>query len=99
MLIDAELMVSELVSNAVRNGQGPIRLHARFDKDRLLVEVIDHGSGFERKLRGEDFDRVGGWGLDIVEQTASRWGVHAGTTRVWFELELPGPRLGDEPDP
>jgi hypothetical protein len=37
---------------------------------------------------------VGGWGLSIVDALASRWGVHEGTTHVWFELERPGPRLG-----
>jgi len=50
--------------------------------------------GFERVLRRRAFDQVGGWGLEIVEDVASRWGVHEGTTHVWFELERSGPRLG-----
>jgi anti-sigma regulatory factor (Ser/Thr protein kinase) len=95
LLVDAELLVSELVTNALRHGQGHIILRASLDDDRLLVEVIDEGSGFERKLHRVDFEQVGGWGLDIVDDVASRWGVHEGTTHVWFELELPGPRLGD----
>ncbi len=69
----------------------------RLDEDRLLVEVVDEGSGFERGLRRSDFEQIGGWGLDIVEEVSSRWGVHEGTTHVWFELEWSGPRLG-EPD-
>jgi anti-sigma regulatory factor (Ser/Thr protein kinase) len=94
LLAEAELLVSELTSNAIFHGRGNIiTLRARLDQDRLLVEVIDQGSGFERDLRRSDFERVGGWGLDIVEEIASRWGVHEGTTHVWFELELPGPRL------
>jgi anti-sigma regulatory factor (Ser/Thr protein kinase) len=97
LLGDAELLVSELASNALRHGRGEIILRARLDDDRLLVEVIDDGSGFERALRRRDFEEVGGWGLEIVEDVASRWGVHEGTTHVWFELERPGPRLG-EPD-
>jgi len=97
LLADAELLVSELASNALRHGRGEITLRARLDADRLFVEVIDEGSGFERTLRREEFEQVGGWGLDIVEDVASRWGVHEGTTHVWFELEQPGPRLG-EPD-
>jgi anti-sigma regulatory factor (Ser/Thr protein kinase) len=94
LLADAELLVSELTSNAFRHGHGAITLRARLNDDRLFVEVIDEGSGFERELRRNDFDQVGGWGLDIVEGVASRWGVHEGTTHVWFELEQPGPRLG-----
>lgn len=96
-LEDAELLVSELAANAVRHGHGQIVLRAALDENRLVVEVVDEGSGFERRLRGRDFEHVGGWGLDLVEDLSSRWGVHEGTTHVWFELELPGPRLG-EPD-
>lgn len=96
---DAELLVSELVTNALRHGRGAIELRAALDDDRLFVEVIDEGSGFERTLRRSDFDHVGGWGLEIVEELASRWGVHEGTTHVWFELERPGPRLGEPERP
>jgi anti-sigma regulatory factor (Ser/Thr protein kinase) len=95
LLVDAELLVSELVTNAIRHGRGEISLCARVDEDRLLVEVIDEGSGFEHELRRREFEQVGGWGLDIVDDVSSRWGVHEGTTHVWFELERPGPRLGE----
>ena len=90
----AMLLTSELVTNAVMHGQGEIILRAYLDDDRVLVEVIDQGQGFERVLREEDFDRVGGHGLSIVDAESSRWGIHEGTTHVWFELERPGPRLG-----
>lgn len=95
LISDAELIVSELVTNAVRHGEGAVGLRARIDDDRLFVEVVDEGSGFERTLRGAEFEQVGGRGLEIVDETACRWGVHEGTTHVWFELELPGPRLGE----
>jgi anti-sigma regulatory factor (Ser/Thr protein kinase) len=98
LLDDAKLLVSELTSNALRHGRGEITLRARLDDNRLLVEVIDAGSGFERALLHRDFPAVGGWGLEIVEDVASRWGVHEGTTHVWFELEQPGPRLGERDD-
>ena len=94
LLVDAELLVSELVTNALRHGCGDITLCARVDDDRILVEVIDAGTGFARGLRRSDFERVGGWGLDLVDEVASRWGVCEGATHVWFELERPGPRLG-----
>ncbi|HEX8159436.1 MAG TPA: ATP-binding protein [Solirubrobacteraceae bacterium] len=96
LLADAELLVSELTSNAILHGKGQtITLRAWLDEDRLLVEVVDDGSGFEHELRRKDFEQVGGWGLELVEDVSSRWGVREGTTHVWFELELPGPRLGE----
>jgi anti-sigma regulatory factor (Ser/Thr protein kinase) len=93
-LDQAKLLVSELVSNAVMHGRGEISVRAQLNEERLLVEVTDEGSGFEREIRERDFDQVGGWGFTIVDAVASRWGVHEGTTHVWFELERPGPRLG-----
>ena len=99
LLDDAELLVSELVTNALRHGHGAIALRAALDDNRLFVEVVDEGTGFERVLRRRDFDQVGGWGLEIVEELASRWGVHEGTTHVWFELERSGPRLGEPERP
>jgi anti-sigma regulatory factor (Ser/Thr protein kinase) len=94
-----KLLVSELVTNAVLHGQGDIRVRADVNEDRVLVEVIDEGQGFEHDLRSHDFDTVGGRGLMIVDAEASRWGVHEGTTHVWFELERAGPRLGPEQNP
>jgi anti-sigma regulatory factor (Ser/Thr protein kinase) len=90
----ARLLVSELVTNAVVHGRGVITVRAQIDDDRLLVEVIDEGGGFERTVRQRDFESLGGRGLAIVDTAASRWGIHEGTTHVWFELERPGPRLG-----
>ena len=95
----ARLLVSELVTNAVRHGQGVITLKTRLDEDRLLVEVIDEGSGFERAIRQNELEQLGGWGLSIVDAEASRWGVHEGTTHVWFEIERSGPRIGTEKSP
>ena len=95
----AKVMVSELVTNAVMHGRGVISLRASLDQDRLLVEVIDEGSGFERVVRERSFEELGGRGLDIVDAEASRWGLYEGTTHVWFEIERSGPRLGAEDTP
>jgi anti-sigma regulatory factor (Ser/Thr protein kinase) len=95
----AKLLVSELVNNALLHGRGTITLKAALDEDRLLVEVIDQGSGFERVVRKQDLDKLGGWGLNVVEAESDRWGIHEGTTHVWFEIERPGPRLGPERKP
>lgn len=93
-LDDARLLTSELVTNALVHGQGRIEVHAELDENHLLVEVIDEGKGFEQVVREQDFDRVGGCGLHVVEALASRWGIHEGSSHVWFELERRGPRLG-----
>lgn len=89
-----ELVVSELVTNAVVHGAGQIRLTVDLDEDRLRVEVTDEGSGFEHAVRGIPFHEVRGRGLAIVDAAASRWGIHEGTTHVWAEVERAGPRLG-----
>lgn len=95
----AKLLISELVSNAVVHGQGKITIRADLNDDRIVVEVIDQGEGFEREVRQHDFDDLHGRGLAIVDALASRWGIHEGTTHVWFELERPGPRLGERRKP
>jgi anti-sigma regulatory factor (Ser/Thr protein kinase) len=95
----SKLLVSELVNNAVLHGQGKITLRADLDEDRVRVEVIDEGSGFERVVRDNALSRIGGWGLTLVETESSRWGVHEGTTHVWFEIEQPGPRIGQDKNP
>ena len=68
-----------------------IILRAELDADRLLVEVIGEGHGFERTIRLRDTESVGGRGLGIMDTVASRWRIHEGTTHVWFELERPAP--------
>ena len=87
----ARLLVSELVTNAVVHGRGTITLRARLNEDRLLVEVMDEGCGLDPAVRERDFENPsGGRGLTIVDAGSSRWGIHKGTTHVWFELETTG---------
>ena len=88
---DARLLISELVANAVRHGDGD-RIRMMLDvRDRTSVrcEVIDQGSGFLPIARPADSDEVGGWGLQMVESLSKAWGVRKGSTHVWFELERP----------
>ena len=103
---DLALVVSELVTNAVAHGQGAISLAVRVEGDRVLGEVVDEGGGFEREVRERGPDDVSGRGLHIVDALSSRWGVHEGTTHVWFELAGPaapaeptGLQLGDAERP
>jgi two-component sensor histidine kinase len=92
-LQDAKLLTSELVTNAVLHGRGQIELTARLDENRLTVDVADEGHGFEPAGLERPFDAVGGHGLNIVDTIASRWGIQAGSSHVWFELDRRGPRL------
>lgn len=98
-LYTAKLLATELVTNAVLHGRGQIQLRGEIDQDRVLVEVIDEGRGFEREVRASAFADLHGRGLMIVDAEASRWGVHEGTTHVWFELERSGPRVGEAHKP
>jgi anti-sigma regulatory factor (Ser/Thr protein kinase) len=90
-LATARLLTTELVTNALLHGAGNITLYASLDRDRLTVEVIDEGSGFDVAAPIQrPRDSVGGFGLRIVDTEASRCGTSHGATHVWFELELVG---------
>jgi serine/threonine-protein kinase RsbW len=88
------LLVSEVVSNAVRHSGGPadatITLEASITEDVVRIAVTDAGEGFTPRPR--DPDRLGeGYGLYLVEKAARNWGVeHDGGTTVWFELARAG---------
>ena len=105
-LADAELAVTELVANAVVHGTGDIRLRMRVEAGRLYGEVVDEGGGFEHAIRGRTPSDVTGRGLGIVAALADEWGIHEGSTHVWFALDvsvrvpgITGPQLGDDRRP
>lgn len=87
---DAELLVSEIVSNSVRHAgldtTDAIEVRIRGSRSMLHVDVIDPGPGFEpRRTPTREADR--GWGLWLLDRLATRWGVERrGATRVWFDL-------------
>jgi anti-sigma regulatory factor (Ser/Thr protein kinase) len=91
------LVVSELVTNAVMHGQGAIRFRLQLASGDLRGDVIDDGDGFEHELRAAGPDATSGRGLLIVDRLTNRWGVHEGTTHVWFEM-LTGLGASREPD-
>ncbi|MFE9994329.1 SpoIIE family protein phosphatase [Streptomyces avermitilis] len=94
-LVDtAELLVSELVTNALRYGEGEIRLRLLLDRT-LVCEVWDAGLVQPRRRRARDTDE-GGRGLQLVGLLSAGWGSRRtprGKT-VWFELPLPDGETG-----
>ena len=84
----AELLVTELVSNAVKyGGDGPVELVIVSRPGSIRAEVIDQGTGFETEPRDTaDVHTPGGWGLHLVETLADDWGSFEGSTHVWFEI-------------
>jgi serine/threonine-protein kinase RsbW len=84
------LLVSEVVSNAVRHSAGPrdapIELVAEATAQAVRIAVTDAGEGFAPQPRdpGRTHD---GYGLYLLEKVSARWGVESGgPTTVWFEL-------------
>jgi anti-sigma regulatory factor (Ser/Thr protein kinase) len=93
-LSDAQLVVTELVANAVQHagsGSEPVSVRVRSNSEVMRVEVTDDGSGFDPgRLPEPSPDRSGGWGLQIVALLAHRWGVDCGSrTTVWYEIDRP----------
>lgn len=91
---NAELCLSELVTNAVVHAGTTSLLTMRRDDDRLTVEVRDRGGRGESPSLLEDDDplKVCGRGLQLVDALADRWGTEqddAGTTS-WFVLDVAG---------
>lgn len=94
---DTELIVSELVTNAVRHGVGPLRL--RLIKHQVLTcEVFDSGSGHPRLRHARGVDG-NGRGLFMIAQLCHRWGFRSATggKLVWVDQDLP--RAPSDPYP
>jgi anti-sigma regulatory factor (Ser/Thr protein kinase) len=91
---DARLVVSELVTNSVRQseaaGQQPIELSIQLDDASLCVEVCDPGQRRERGAANppETPATFVGLGLAVVNRLADAWGVHRdGRTCLWARFD------------
>ncbi|MFG2635724.1 ATP-binding protein [Streptomyces sp. NPDC048362] len=88
----AALLVSELVTNALRHTRGPLRLNLQVRDGRLRCEVEDTDSGGPVR-RTVDTDAESGRGMELVDLLAEAWGgtrTPTGKT-VWFELTAQPP--------
>ncbi|MFF7309044.1 SpoIIE family protein phosphatase [Streptomyces sp. NPDC008137] len=84
-----ELILSELITNAIRYGAGPI--HVRLIRDRALICEVADGSSTSPHLRYAATTDEGGRGLFLVSQMAERWGTRYTPQGkvIWAEQALP----------
>ncbi|MFE0455725.1 SpoIIE family protein phosphatase [Streptomyces sp. NPDC058914] len=89
LAMTTELIVSELVTNAIRYAASPIRLRL-LRETRLTCEVADASSTAPRLRHARSTDE-GGRGLFLVAQLSHRWGARytAGGKIIWAEQEIP----------
>jgi len=83
----AQLLVSELVTNAVLHAGPPLELRIHLDTKRVLVAVEDASSVYPHPRDPAESDS-NGRGLLLVDKLSTSWGWHRvdGGKRVWFEL-------------
>ncbi|MFI1728490.1 SpoIIE family protein phosphatase [Streptomyces acidicola] len=88
-----ELIVSELITNAIRYAAAPI--HLRLVRDRTLICEVSDASSTSPHLRRSATSDEGGRGLFLVAQLAQRWGTRytAHGKTIWAEQPLPSAGL------
>jgi anti-sigma regulatory factor (Ser/Thr protein kinase) len=84
----AEMIVTELVSNAVRHGPGgPVEIAIQAGGSGMRGEVADPGPGIHHyELHRRRATEEGGRGLFLVDALSDSWGLSADSSRVWFEV-------------
>ncbi|MCU0302429.1 MAG: ATP-binding protein [Candidatus Nanopelagicales bacterium] len=90
LIDDAQLLVSEVVTNAVRHARGPIAVHAHVRDGFLHLEVGDSQPELlpeRREARAED---ESGRGMELVDKLSARWGwkVTERSKVIWFDLRV-----------
>jgi anti-sigma regulatory factor (Ser/Thr protein kinase) len=90
-LADLRLVISEVITNAVRHGgDGDLLVAVTPKPEFLCVQVTDTGDGFAPRPRAYAPDEDGGFGLFLIERLTRRWGLtrEDSNTRVWFEFDF-----------
>ena len=111
---DAQLLVTELVSNSIKHAElrvgERIRIWVGWSGRRLKVTVRDRDDGQPSQPVGSQPVGIAGsirpapgaesgWGLFIVNQLATRWGaMRDGGSGYWFELDASRPEVRDQND-
>ncbi len=86
----AVLLVSEVVTNALRHTDGRVELSLWRFPDRVRVEVADETSRSPVTSRADPLDESGR-GVPLMDALSDRWGTspHGDGKVVWFELDVP----------
>jgi anti-sigma regulatory factor (Ser/Thr protein kinase) len=90
-IADLRLVISEVITNAVRHGgEGEMVVAVTPKHSYLCVQVTDTGDGFAPRPRAFEPDDDGGFGLFLIERLTRRWGLtrEDSNTRVWFEFDF-----------
>ena len=87
---DVELIVSELVTNAIRADSATVRVAVERVGERLAIRVSDEAAGWPEQRTAGIHD-TGGRGLPLVSALSVSWGVTMAASGkvVWAELEIP----------
>lgn len=85
---DAELVVTELMSNAIRHAGTPVEVEVEFTSTGALLLTVRDGSTRPVQSRTASLMSEGGRGLYLVDLLSDRWGVEADVHGkcVWAEL-------------
>lgn len=87
-----KLLTSELVTNALEHGDGPVSLLLSCSSETVRL-TVDDGSRESPRLEAPELDAESGRGLWIVESIASEyggsWGVSPDCTKTWCSLTVP----------
>ena len=93
---EALLLVSELVTNAVVHGEGPIQLTVRCAETRAVIAVTDGGPRLPViPAKAPGADALAGRGLWMLVTLADDWGIRADpdTKTIWFAMAHQSPDL------
>lgn len=100
---DAVLVVSELLSNAIRHARplpgANVQVAWALGNDSIEVAVSDGGAATFPTRTHASVSAIGGRGLDIVEYMASRWGIRSDDSgqTVWAVLVTPAAEQQPQP--
>ena len=90
---DAMLVLSELVSNAVKHAaplpSGEITVRWQVDHDVLHIGITDGGAGTRPRAAAAALSAAGGRGLEIVRTVSTQWGVTEAEDSVTVWAEVP----------
>ena len=93
IVVDAKLLTTEVVTNAIRHARGTQAVIVRVRKNNYIrVEVVDQGPMFDPEPQKTSTRAGSGRGLMVVDAVANTWGVEPDEAgkKVWFELATIG---------